>query len=210
MSQLAFYVNTDACVTCKACGIACKDKNDLKPGRKFRRIFSQSFGSWSFDENGATMPNGVFSYSLSVGCNHCELPACFAVCPTTAIIKRDDGIVYIDQELCIGCGECAKVCPYDVPSFDVESSKMNKCDFCMDLLDEGKVPVCVAACLMNALDYGELDDLKAKYPGAVQQAPPLPDPVQTSPSLLITTHRNYKPGSTTTNFNMPEEIRANE
>ncbi len=209
MSQRAFYVNSDSCITCKVCGMACKDKNDLKPGRKFRKIYSQSAGSWSISENGVPQPSGVLSYSVSIGCNHCAMPLCLANCPMGAIVKRDDGIVYIDQALCDGCGDCAEACPYDAPSLDEEAGKMGKCDFCMDLLDEGEVPVCVAACSMQALNFGELEDLKASHPEAVQQVAPLVSPDQTSPSLLINPRRGYQSGMTTISINMPEEIQAN-
>ena len=210
MSQLAFYVNSDSCITCKACGLACKDKNDLAQGRKFRKIYSQGAGGWSFAGNGAAIPNGVFSYSVSVSCNHCAMPLCLASCPSHAIIKRDDGIVYIDQELCDGCGECATACPYDAPSLDAESQKMDKCDFCMDLIDEGETPICTRACLMEALDFGDLEELKAKHSAAVSQVAPLPDAAETQPSLLIDAHRNYREGIDTLCFNMPEEIKAND
>ena len=210
MSQLAFFVNTDSCITCKACGLACKDKNNLKPGRKFRRIFSQSAGSWSFAENGAAVPNGVFSYSVSIGCNHCTLPICLSTCPVQAVIKRDDGIVYIDQELCNGCGACATACPYGVPSLDDETGLYGKCDFCMDLVDIGQTPACVLSCSMQAIECGEFDELQASHPDAVQQVAPLPDPSQTVPSLLIKANRNYQEGMATTSFNMPEEIQVNE
>jgi anaerobic dimethyl sulfoxide reductase subunit B (iron-sulfur subunit) len=210
MSQLAFYVNTDLCISCKCCGVACKDKNDLALGRKYRRIFSESAGSWSIKENGTLVPDGVFSYSVSIGCNHCAMPLCMAACPVQAITKRDDGIVYIDQELCIGCGECATACPYEVPSLDAEASVYGKCDFCMDLIDIGETPACLMACPMYAIEYGELDELKAQYPDAVQQVSPLADPSQSQPSLLIKPHRRYTAGVETTNCNMPEEIRAND
>jgi anaerobic dimethyl sulfoxide reductase subunit B (iron-sulfur subunit) len=210
MSQLAFFVNTDTCLTCKACGMACKDKNDLAVGRKYRRIFSQSPGSWTLNEKGVGVPENVFSYSVSMGCNHCAMPLCLAVCPVQAITKRDDGIVFIDQELCIGCGECNTACPYGVPSFDAETNLYGKCDFCKDLIDFGESPVCVMACPVQALEYGDLEELSANHPDAVQQVPPLADPSQSQPSLLIKPHRKYQSGMDTFGWNMPEEIRVND
>lgn len=208
MSQLAFFVNTDTCLSCKSCGLSCKDKNNLTPGRKFRKIYSQCAGSWSVDASGATQADGVFSYSVSIGCNHCVLPLCLASCPVQAIVKRDDGIVYIDQELCIGCGACATACPYTVPSLDEETNTYGKCDFCMDLIDRGESPICTRACPVSALDYGDIEELRASYPDTVQQVAPLPDADLTSPSLLIKAHRRYQDGLATTVINLPEEIRS--
>lgn len=210
MSQLAFFVDSDKCITCKACGLACKDKNDLAPGRKFRKVYSQSAGSWSVDDAGAATPIDVFSYSISLACNHCAMPLCLAACPVQAIVKRDDGIVYIDQELCTGCKACSEACPYDAPSFDAEASLMGKCDLCRDLIDSGDTPACVRACSMQALEFGELDELMQKHPEAVQQVDPLPSPSESQPSLLIVPRRGYKDGMETINFNMPEEIKASE
>ena len=211
MNQYAFYHNADKCVTCKACVIACKDKNDLKPGRKFRKLHTIGMGSWSGpDANGAYTHTNAFSYSVSMACNHCANPACMASCPAGAIGKRDDGIVFIDRELCVGCMSCSFVCPYDAPSFDKDAMKMDKCDFCRELIGASETPACVAACLMQALEYGPLDRLELLHPEAVQQVAPLADPVQTNPSFLITPHRKYDDSSTGMPFNMPEEIQAYE
>jgi anaerobic dimethyl sulfoxide reductase subunit B (iron-sulfur subunit) len=191
--------------------MACKEKNDLQPGRKFRRIHSESVGSWSTDENGVYAPDNVFSYSVSVSCNHCAAPACQAICPVDAISKDDKtGIVDIDQEICIGCGLCAEACPYNAPSVNRETMKTGKCDFCKELLAAGEMPACVAACSMLAIEYGELDELRTAHPDAVQQVAPLPSPSETEPSLLIAPHHKYTDNLAATSFNMPEELQAFE
>ena len=66
---------------------------------------------------------------------------------------------------------------------------MTKCNFCEDLLAEGETPYCVAACVMRALDYGELSELQAKY-GNVDAIEPLPAADLTDPALVITPHRH--------------------
>jgi anaerobic dimethyl sulfoxide reductase subunit B (iron-sulfur subunit) len=192
--------------------LACKDKNNLKPGFKFRRIYTVSTGSW--DQPAAS--GGAFSYSVSMGCNHCADPACLKVCPANAIAKRaNDGIVFIDKDACIGCGSCNSACPYGVPSLDKTALKADKCDFCRELVAAGESPACVAACSMSALEYGDLDFLKSKYSGqqVVQQVYPLPSPEQTNPSLLITRHRKSTGAETEATshiFNMPEELQVAE
>jgi anaerobic dimethyl sulfoxide reductase subunit B (iron-sulfur subunit) len=210
MKQYAFYMNADKCISCRACIIACKDKHDHAVGRKFRRVYANGAGTWTPNINGTYSPNNVFTYSFSIACNHCADPACKKVCPVNAIVKRDDGIVFIDKDTCIGCRSCADACPYNAPSFDAETEKMGKCDFCRELLAVGEPPACVAACSMHCLTYGELEQLEYLHPEGVKQVQPLADPAQTGPSLVITPHRNSAEGMSAVSYNMPEELQANE
>jgi anaerobic dimethyl sulfoxide reductase subunit B (iron-sulfur subunit) len=210
MKQYAFYVNTDKCISCKTCVIACKEKHNHIPGRKFRRVYTNAVGSWVESSNGVLKPQNVFSYSLSVACNHCADPACKKVCPANAIVKRDDGIVFIDKDACIGCKSCANACPYNAPSYNAEAEKMEKCDFCRELLAVGESPACVGACNMFCISYGELEQLELLHPEAVKQVEPLADPAQTRPSLFITPHRKSVEGVHITQSNMPEELQATE
>jgi anaerobic dimethyl sulfoxide reductase subunit B (iron-sulfur subunit) len=101
----------------------------------------------------------VVNRTLSISCLHCGDPACEMVCPTGAIAKRvDDGIVTVDQNKCIGCRSCFLACPFGVPQFGM-NGKMQKCDFCVDRLMEGKEPACVATCPSEALHFGTMDEL---------------------------------------------------
>ncbi len=187
--QMAFYFDASACNGCKACVVACKSKNQLPVGINWRRVTEYGGGSWvpDPDDPNRLQPNNIFAYSLSISCNHCENPICVESCPTTAMYKRDDGVVLIDASKCIGCRYCEWACPYGAPQFDAAAGVMTKCNFCEDLLAEGETPYCVAACVMRALDYGELDDLRAKY-GDVDAIEPLPTADLTNPSLVITPH----------------------
>ncbi len=188
MAQLGFYHNTNECVGCKACIIACKDKNDLPLGEKFRKVYDYAKCDWDVDANGVSVPSNYYSYSVSMACNHCASPACMAVCPVEAIMKRDDGIVYINGDLCIGCSSCITACPFDAPYLSTNSNKSKKCDFCMDYIDEGGVPQCVAACSTRCLSCGDIDELRSKHKG-VETLPPIPEDVSTSPSVLFTPSR---------------------
>ena len=138
-----FYLDTSCCTGCKACQIACKDKNDLPVGVLWRRVVEVQGGEW-LPRSDAWLTN-VFAYFVSAACMHCELPICAEVCPTRAITRREDGIVTIDPGRCMGCRYCEMACPYKAPQFDPVSGVMTKCDFCYDLLDDGKSPACVAA-----------------------------------------------------------------
>ena len=189
--QLGFYFDASGCTGCKACAIACKDRSDLPVGTNFRKVYQYGGGNWANDPQnpGVMIPNNVFVYSLSAACMHCQDPICVEVCPVSAITKRDDGVVLIDKERCIGCRYCEWACPYGAPQFNEEKGYMTKCDFCQDLQAQGQNPVCVDACVMRVLKFGELEELKAEY-GNVAAIEPLPIAELTSPSLVITPHKH--------------------
>jgi anaerobic dimethyl sulfoxide reductase subunit B (iron-sulfur subunit) len=113
-------------------------------------------------------PKPFISYMIAP-CWHCIDPVCAAVCPADAITKREaDGIVLVDSNKCLGnrdCDEkCLKACPYDAPQFGpAEGAKMHKCDFCLDRYVAGKLPNCIEACPVRALDAGSLTELEDKY-----------------------------------------------
>lgn len=204
--QYAFYVNLANCNGCKACQIACKDKNDLPIGIRWRRIAEYTGGSW-LPNGGMDQPEGVFAYYMSVSCMHCEQPTCVDVCPAAAITKRADGVVLINQDQCIGCRYCQWACPYGAPQFNETKGVMSKCNFCEDLLAKGERPACVDACPMRALEFGELTELRAKY-GNTNALEPLPQANLTKPALVLTPHKNAQVSGKGTGKigNLPEEI----
>lgn len=176
MGQLGFYFNEAACSGCRACQVACKDRNDLPVGTFYRHVTSYQTGAY---------PQASI-YHHSATCNHCETPACVVNCPTGAMQKSDDGTVVHDDSACIGCQTCVRSCPYEVPQFFEEQAIVGKCDSCRSQRDAGRNPVCVDACCMRALDFGDLDELAAKYgDGLVRDMPYLPSSEETNPSTLI-------------------------
>jgi len=186
--QLGFIHHNVDCIGCRACEIACKDKNGLAAGPRFRRV--------QYVEGG-TYPD-VFAYKVNMSCNHCSDPACLPTCPTGAIFKRKkDGIVDIDSTLCIGCRRCEAACPYGAPQFDVESNTVKKCNMCVDEIEAGRKPYCVAACMMRVLDIGPIDSLrdgtyntkaKADHEKVVRQVKNMSDPKLTNPSIVFVPH----------------------
>ena len=181
----AFTFDASACSGCKACQIACKDKNQLPVGVLWRRVYEVSGGTWK--QYGNAWVNNIFAYNLSIACNHCVHPKCAGVCPTDAYVQRDDGIVYIDVSRCIGCGYCNWACPYHVPQYNPGLGCMTKCDFCADLIDEGGSPACVTSCQMRVLHFGDIEVLRAQY-GTNDDIYPLPPPNLTKPALVLTCH----------------------
>ena len=178
MGQLGFYFDMTACTSCKTCQIACNDKNNLKTGTLFRNVRGFEGGQY---------PN-PWIYYFSTSCNHCNEPKCAQGCPTGALTKLDNGIVNHDADKCIGCKYCMWNCPYGVPQYIEETGTISKCDMCLDLISIGQKPTCVDACLMRCLDFGEMEDLKAKYgPDLVNELPILPSASITGPNILIKT-----------------------
>lgn len=187
--QMAFYFDASACIGCKACQIACKDKKDNPMGVNFRRVAEYGGGSWVPHpvHKGIMIPSNFFGYFVSYACMHCQKPICVEVCPSKAMYKRDDGIVIVDQAKCLGCRLCEQACPYGAPQFNEKIGVMTKCDMCLDLLATGQKPACVDSCPQRALDVGELSELRVKY-GDLDAIEPLPEAHYTEPALVITPH----------------------
>ncbi|WBA81054.1 DMSO/selenate family reductase complex B subunit [Endozoicomonas sp. GU-1] len=192
IKQLGFYVDTAKCTGCKTCQLSCKDENDLKVGVNWRRVYEYGGGSWLQNEDG-TYAQDVFAYYTSISCNHCAKPACTKACPTGAMHKRDqDGLVVVNADVCVGCRYCEMACPYGAPQFDAEKKVMTKCDGCFDRVEQGKQPICIESCPLRALDFGPIEELRAKY-GTEADIAPLPDSSLTEPSLVMKASRHAKP-----------------
>ena len=185
--KLGFHFDQTLCTGCKACQVACKDRYDLPLEVTWRRVAEYTGGSWQRD--GATFVPNVFSYYMSMSCNHCDNAVCTDVCPTTAMTQDDDGVVYVDDEKCVGCRYCEWSCPYSAPQFNADTGQMSKCDLCADDRAVGKEPVCVAACPSRALDWGPIEELRTRY-GDLAEIEPLPGFDVTRPNLVITPHRD--------------------
>lgn len=186
--QVGFYFQQDRCVGCFTCQIACKDKNDLEVGQNFRKVKKIEGGSFIKQGNGYA--NNIYAFWTSIACNHCQDPKCVKGCPTGAMTKRpEDGIVHVDKNKCVGCSYCEMNCPYHAPQLNKKTGKMGKCDMCKDLLAKGEKPICVDACPMRALDFGDIEELKKKYQGTAD-VKGLPSSRITKPNLVIHPHKN--------------------
>lgn len=190
--QLGFVHNNIDCIGCRACEMACKDKNGLPAGPRFRRVQYIEGGKYP----------DVYAYKVNMSCNHCAEPACLPTCPTGAIWKRkDNGVVDIDSTLCIGCRRCEAACPYGAPQFDPTDGLVKKCNMCIDELEAGRKPYCVMGCMMRVLDIGPIDQIragsyetKAVGPGeqTEQAIKGLANPELTNPSIAFIAHSKAK------------------
>jgi len=188
MTQMGFYFDQTRCTGCYTCTVACKDWHDLSAGPvNWMRVHTIEKGKF---------PDLFVAY-LALSCCHCENTPCAMVCPAGAIIKREsDGIVVVDREKCLGnldCGKaCFKACPWGAPQFgQEENAKMQKCDLCLERLEQGQKPICVEACPMYALDVGPLPELRAKY-GDCVEAEGFRYPERFKPSVTFKPKKRYQ------------------
>lgn len=189
-SQYGFHIDVSRCTGCKTCEMACRDAYYLGESASLRRVCESSGGSWFAD--GDAWWHDVYAYYVSIACNHCDDPICQQVCPSGAMRKGPDGLVVLDSERCIGCGSCAFACPYKAPSFSRKLHSMRKCDGCRARVAKGLAPICVEACPMRALGFGNIDDLRAEF-GLEKDIAPLPSSNFTKPNIVITPHRHARP-----------------
>jgi Fe-S-cluster-containing dehydrogenase component len=140
------------CIGCNACVLACKAEHFLPPGILWNRILISESGKYPT----------VNKLIYAIRCNHCHEPKCVDVCPTGATQQREDGIVWIDENECVGCRYCMIACPYQARSFYEDGDSeyfpgqglteyekvgkllyphqagvVQKCNFCMERIDAG-------------------------------------------------------------------------
>jgi Fe-S-cluster-containing dehydrogenase component len=168
--KLGLVIDLDICVGCHACATACKEWNasgHMGPLPDFNPYGDDAWGVWfnrihSFEEGEG---DGARTIHFPKSCLHCEEPACVTVCPTGASYKRaEDGIVLVNESICIGCKLCSWACPYGAREFDDDEGVMKKCTLCIDriynenLVPEDRQPACVMVCPVNARHFGDLGD----------------------------------------------------
>ena len=154
--QYTLWVDLEHCIGCNACTIACKAENNTPVGVDYNRVIEIETGDF---RDAQKTPNVGVSF-VPMPCMHCGLPACLAACPVGAITKRkEDGIVLINKDKCIGCRYCAWACPYGAPQFNAEAKVMEKCTLCVQRVDKGQQPACVTTCPAKVRFFGELNEL---------------------------------------------------
>lgn len=168
--RYAFLVNSDRCIGCYGCAMACKDFNQLDVTMIWRYVYPLAESIYPYRERAF--------YSLA--CNHCENPACLSACPTASYVKRADGIVQHIEATCIGCGNCIRACPYGAPRYNSNEKHVQKCSMCYTRIDAGLLPSCVQGCPTGALQLVNLNDFN--NPNVVQYPEGYPDIQSINPS----------------------------
>ncbi len=166
--KFVMVIDLAKCKNARKCMHSCQSAHQLKPEQHHINVLQMD------DEvTGAT-------YYMPKPCMHCDEPQCVSVCPVDATFKRQDGLVLIDNERCIGCRFCIAACPYSARSFnwtepkDAEKYKdieydieknvpqkkgtITKCAFSADRLREGKLPYCVSACPNGVYYFGNSNE----------------------------------------------------
>ena len=175
MTRYGMAIDLSRCIGCNTCAVACKVSNNLPKDVWWNVVHTE--GRDFADTSKGTYGGEMQVSWLPVNCMHCENAVCEEVCPTGATVKRDDGIVTVDEETCIGCKSCMEACPYDVrrlienePEYYLElpigdpaakshkGGTVEKCDFCAGRIDRGEKPACMELCPGRARYWGDLDD----------------------------------------------------
>ncbi len=108
-------------------------------------------------------------------CKHCTHAACLDVCPTGALFRTEFGTVVVQNDICNGCGYCVPACPYGVierrdgPAEDAAVGLAQKCTLCYDRLKDDLTPACAKACPTESIQFGDLDELRVRAQGRVEQ-----------------------------------------
>jgi len=151
--EYALIVDSRDCVGCCACEVACKQEHSIPVGPRWIKV----------TPDGPRIIDNKLQLRYAVAhCLHCIKPACLEVCPVDAISKREDGIVLVDKELCIGCGDCVDACPLGVMQFHDDENITLKCNLCAERIDRGLNPACVNACPAYCIYFGDMEEVIGK------------------------------------------------
>ena len=168
--RMGVLVDTTVCVGCRNCEWACKTAHNLPAGeiedyedktvmKKMRRPDEKALTVVNQYKN-ETDPN--LPIDVKIQCMHCDHPACVSACIVGAFTKNESGAVTWDTGKCIGCRYCMVACPFQVPAFQFDKALnplIMKCDFCFSRTEKGKLPACVEICPVEAITYGNRNEL---------------------------------------------------
>jgi Fe-S-cluster-containing dehydrogenase component/formate-dependent nitrite reductase membrane component NrfD len=154
-----FVIDLKKCIGCHACTIACKAEHDIPVG--VNRCWVKTVEKGTFPD--------TQRFFLPLLCNQCEEAPCLKICPTNALFKRNDGIVDLNGDSCIGCRACMVACPYDQLFIDPNTKTAEKCNFCANRVENQLEPACVSVCPTDCRIFGDLDDSTSRVAQIVQR-----------------------------------------
>lgn len=177
---MGFFTDTTLCIGCKACEVACKQWNQLPSdgmrftGYSYDNTEHLSATTWRHvafkEKTDATGRQRLLM--LSDVCKHCEEAPCERACPTGSIIYNEFGDVYVQDDICNGCGYCIVACPFGVlgrADAEHDDGHAHKCTLCMDRQEDGLTPACAKACPTASIQFGPIDELRSAARQRVQQ-----------------------------------------
>lgn len=145
MDKVTLIFHRKECMGCHACEVACKQEHALGVGPRLVRVLEKG-------------PEFVPIY-----CHHCAKAPCSAACPVAAISRSEQGIVLIDEALCIGCRECLEACPFGAMQFEDQRDIAVKCDLCPERLADGRQPACMSVCPTRCIGFGAPKNIAAVF-----------------------------------------------
>lgn len=172
--EKGFFTDTTLCIGCKACEVACKQWNQLPDdgflftGMSYDNTIHLGASTWrhvAFIERPVPLlpdqQHNPFSWLFSSDvCKHCARAGCLESCPTGAIIRTEYGSVYVQPDVCNGCGYCVVNCPFGVIDRREEDGRAWKCTLCYDRLRADMQPACAKHCPTESIKFGDLDELR--------------------------------------------------
>jgi formate dehydrogenase iron-sulfur subunit len=180
----AFLTDPSLCIGCKACEVACKEWNELPDdgfiwsGQSYDNTRALGASTWRhvlFLEQKQPMGSQLASTGepfrwqfLSDVCKHCANAGCLEACPTGSIVRTEVGSVFVQPDICNGCGYCVVSCPFGVIDKRPEDGRAFKCTFCYDRQKAGLVPACAKACPTESIQFGDLEELRQRGKKRVQ------------------------------------------
>jgi len=176
-----FFTDTTLCIGCKACEVACKQWNQLPDdGFSFTGLSYDNTGhlgssTWrhvSFVERPVPLGGTLSSFSwlmMSDVCKHCARAGCLEACPTGAIVRTEFGSVYVQPDICNGCGYCVSACPFGVVDRRDDDGRAWKCTLCYDRLKADLTPACAKHCPTGSIQYGDLVELRVRARSRVEE-----------------------------------------
>ena len=186
----AFLTDSTLCIGCKACEVACKEWNGVPAdgfhftGTSYDNTGGLGHSTWrhvKFIERAhdlaaaaatgdAGYRSNAFRWDFSSDvCKHCENAGCLEACPTGSIVRTEFGGVFIQPDICNGCGYCVVTCPFGVVDRRPDDGRAFKCTFCYDRQKVGLAPACATACPTQSIQFGEIGELRERAAARVDE-----------------------------------------
>jgi formate dehydrogenase iron-sulfur subunit len=169
MPTTGFFTDSTVCIGCKACEVACKEWNGVPAdgfewtGRSYDHTGALGHSTWRHVKFLERERDGLPSWDFSSDvCKHCEHAGCLEACPTGSIVRTEFGGVFVQPDICNGCGYCVVTCPFGVIDRRPDDGRAFKCTFCYDRQKAGLQPACATVCPTESIQFGEIETLRAR------------------------------------------------